>query len=62
MVIDWFERTVLFVSFVGCVVFVWRFIAADLPEDFLVIRKKKAREKKETGDGGVRNNGETGER
>lgn len=56
MVIDWFDRLILLGSFIGCVVFVWRFIASDLPDDFLTVAKKKVKEKKGADDGGLRDN------
>lgn len=58
MVIDLVDRLILFFAFCGCAWFVWRYLAADLPDDFLIISKKKSmkQKSKEVSDGGLRDN------
>lgn len=45
---------VIFASvFVGLVVFIWKFICADLPDDFLVRLRRERETSKEGDDGGL---------
>lgn len=54
MSVDHRELLILGVVFVGVVVFVWKFIVADLPEDFLRKARAKVLPAKEGDDGRLR--------
>jgi hypothetical protein len=48
------ECLLLLIVFIGVVVFVWKFIVADLPDDFLIKLRTKRQVPKEGDDGRLR--------
>ena len=48
------EWVILASVFIGLVVFVWNFICADLPDDFLARLRRERETSKEDDDGGLR--------